>query len=98
VLDLLGDQDAIAVLRHTPAALQQAVSALPTLMPLSLCLAPCAARNSVLLEQASEADLHRVGIHAEPGEQTLKDMVRLCAGHDLLHLRQLDRIRGAITS
>jgi DinB superfamily len=50
--------------------------------------------NLRLLEQASDADLHRVGVHVERGEESLSHMVQLYAGHDLLHLRQLDRIRG----
>jgi hypothetical protein len=40
------------------------------------------------------ADLARVGLHAERGEESLEHMRRLYAGHDLLHLRQLDRIRA----
>jgi uncharacterized damage-inducible protein DinB len=48
--------------------------------------------NLVLLELATAADLQRVAVHAERGEQTLEQMVRLCAGHDLLHLNQIERI------
>jgi hypothetical protein len=53
--------------------------------------------NLSLLQDASDADLDRVGLHAERGEESLRHMVRLYAGHDLLHLRQLDRIRSAVT-
>jgi hypothetical protein len=49
-----------------------------------------------VIGNASPADLARVGIHAERGEETLADMIRLCAGHDLLHLAQLARIRQAL--
>ncbi|HEX2443169.1 MAG TPA: DinB family protein [Vicinamibacterales bacterium] len=52
--------------------------------------------NLALLEGASDADLNRVGLHAERGEESLGHLVRLYAGHDLLHLRQLDRIREAV--
>ena len=52
--------------------------------------------NLKLLERASAADLQRVGIHAERGEETLAHIIRLYAGHDLLHLRQLQRIRAAV--
>ncbi len=38
----------------------------------------------------------RVGIHSERGEERLDHMVRLYAGHDLVHLRQLDRIFEAV--
>lgn len=41
------------------------------------------------------ADLVRVGIHGERGEESLDRMRKLYAGHDLLHLAQLERIRAA---
>jgi uncharacterized damage-inducible protein DinB len=50
-----------------------------------------------LLDGASEADFARVGVHAERGEETVAHMVRMFAGHDLMHLRQLERIRRAVT-
>lgn len=49
--------------------------------------------NVQLLERASAEDLKRVGVHAERGEETLAHIIRLYAGHDLLHLRQIERIR-----
>ena len=52
--------------------------------------------NLALVEGASEADLQRTGVHAERGDQTLQAMIRLSAGHDLVHLRQVERIRRAI--
>jgi len=52
--------------------------------------------NVRLLERASEDDLRRVGLHTERGEETLAHVIRLYAGHDLLHLRQIERIRAAI--
>jgi hypothetical protein len=52
--------------------------------------------NLALLEGASDADLNRVGLHAERGEESLRHMIKLYAGHDVLHLRQLDRIRKAV--
>jgi uncharacterized damage-inducible protein DinB len=48
--------------------------------------------NLKLLERASTADLQRVSVHAERGEETLAHMIKLYAGHDLLHIRQLQRI------
>ena len=48
--------------------------------------------NLRLLERATDADLQRVVVHAERGEESLAHIIRLYAGHDLLHLRQLDRI------
>jgi hypothetical protein len=39
----------------------------------------------------------RDGVHAERGEESVEHMIRLYAGHDLLHLEQLARIRRAVT-
>ena len=55
------------------------------------------AANLRLLAGASDDDLRRLGVHAERGEESVEHMIRLYAGHDLLHLRQLDRIRQAVT-
>jgi hypothetical protein len=49
--------------------------------------------NLRLLANATPDDLQRVGVHAERGEESVALMVRLYGGHDLLHLRQLARIR-----
>jgi hypothetical protein len=54
--------------------------------------------NLGLLAGASEEDRHRVGVHAERGEESVAHMIRMYAGHDLLHLQQLDRIRAAVTA
>jgi uncharacterized damage-inducible protein DinB len=52
--------------------------------------------NLRLLERATPADLERVGVHGERGEESLAHMIRLYAGHDLLHLRQIKRIAEAV--
>jgi hypothetical protein len=52
--------------------------------------------NLRLLKEASPADLQRVGVHAERGDESVEHMIRMYAGHDLLHLRQLARIREAV--
>jgi uncharacterized damage-inducible protein DinB len=54
--------------------------------------------NLRLLAAGSEADLARVGIHAERGEESVGHMLRMYAGHDLLHVRQLERIRHAVVT
>jgi uncharacterized damage-inducible protein DinB len=54
--------------------------------------------NLRLLTAASEADLARVGVHAERGDESVAHMLRLYAGHDLLHLRQIARIRETVTT
>ena len=53
--------------------------------------------NLRLIERATPADLERVGVHAERGEESAGYLCRLYAGHDLMHLRQLDRVRGAVS-
>lgn len=52
--------------------------------------------NLRLLERASPADLQRVGVHVERGEESLEQLRRLYAGHDRLHLRQIARVRRAV--
>jgi hypothetical protein len=54
-------------------------------------------RNLQLLKRATGEDLRRVGLHSERGEESVEHMIRLYAGHDLLHLQQLARIRNAVT-
>ena len=52
--------------------------------------------NVRIWERLGPADLVRVGIHGERGEESLEHMRRLYAGHDVLHLRQLERIRAKL--
>jgi hypothetical protein len=52
--------------------------------------------NLELLRRLTPEDRRRVGIHAERGEESIEHMMRMYAGHDLLHLRQLERIRAAV--
>lgn len=49
--------------------------------------------NLRLVDRTSPADLTRVGIHRERGEESLEHLRRLYAGHDLLHLQQIERVR-----
>jgi hypothetical protein len=52
--------------------------------------------NLRLVERASPDDLKRVGVHVERGDESLAHLLRLNAGHDLLHLRQIERVRQAV--
>ena len=52
--------------------------------------------NLRLVDSASPAELKRVGVHVERGEESLEHLIRLYAGHDLLHLRQIERVRHAV--
>jgi hypothetical protein len=49
--------------------------------------------NLRLLSTMPETDRSRVGVHAERGEESVAHMMRLYAGHDLLHIRQIERIK-----
>ena len=52
--------------------------------------------NLRLLRGATSDDLQRVMRHAERGDEPLGKMIALYAGHDLVHLAQIRRIRQAI--
>jgi hypothetical protein len=52
--------------------------------------------NLSLQRSFAPADWDRVGVHAERGEESLRLMARLYAGHDLVHLRQIGRIRATL--
>jgi uncharacterized damage-inducible protein DinB len=53
--------------------------------------------NLRLVTRASPEDLERVGVHSERGDESVAHMMRLYAGHDLLHLRQIERIRESVS-
>jgi uncharacterized damage-inducible protein DinB len=50
-----------------------------------------------LLAGLTPAQQKRVGMHSERGEESVEHLVRLYAGHDVLHLNQIDRIRKAVS-
>lgn len=52
--------------------------------------------NLRVLAGLSADDWERVGVHATRGEQTLRVMTQWWAGHDLLHLHQIERISRSI--
>jgi uncharacterized damage-inducible protein DinB len=49
--------------------------------------------NVRLFEHATDEDFKRVGMHSERGAESLRHLLKLYAGHDLVHLRQIERIR-----
>ena len=53
--------------------------------------------NLKVIERASPQDLRRVGVHVERGEESLEHHRQLYAGHDLMHLGQIARIREAVS-
>jgi hypothetical protein len=52
--------------------------------------------NLRLLRRATPEDMQRVMRHAERGDEPLGHMIKLYAAHDLVHLKQIARIRQAI--
>lgn len=50
--------------------------------------------NLRLLAGQPDEAFERVGVHAERGEESVRHLIRLYAGHDLVHLRQLERIQA----
>ena len=68
-------------------------------VPLDLALAQIRTLRSAnlwLLGGLTPGQLRRGGIHSERGRETVEHLARLMAGHDLLHQRQIDRIKRAI--
>ena len=54
------------------------------------------ASNLRLLRRLRPEQLDRVGLHSERGEESVRHLIRLYAGHDLLHRNQLERIRKGL--
>ena len=52
--------------------------------------------NMRLLRSLSDDEFERVGVHDERGEESVRRLMRLYAGHDLVHLRQIARIRDTM--
>ncbi len=81
------DQDAWADrLRYRDADLAAALADFATLR----------AGNLRLFSAASPEQMERAMLHSERGEERLSYIRRMYAGHDLVHLRQIARIRHAI--
>ena len=53
-------------------------------------------RTLRLLRALDPSELERVGMHAERGPESVRLNMALTAGHDLVHRRQIARIRAAI--
>jgi len=48
--------------------------------------------NLALLESLTPEQWRHYGMHSERGQETIEQMVRMTAGHDINHLQQIDRI------
>jgi hypothetical protein len=56
------------------------------------------AANLRLWRSLGESGLRRAGLHAERGLETVGQLIRLLAGHDLVHRGQITRILGGRAS
>jgi len=54
------------------------------------------AANISLLKRLPEESWERVGLHAERGEESIRKMVYMYAGHDRHHLKQIETIRTGL--
>jgi uncharacterized damage-inducible protein DinB len=53
-------------------------------------------RTIELLRGLTPAEWERAGVHSERGRESVRHTVNLQAGHDIVHLRQIARIKAAI--
>jgi hypothetical protein len=51
--------------------------------------------NLALLKSITPAQWKHHGIHSERGPETIEDMVRMYAGHDINHIQQIERALSA---
>ncbi|HEY0784068.1 MAG TPA: DinB family protein [Thermoanaerobaculia bacterium] len=81
------DQDAWAErLRYSDAKLDEAMEQLRVLRGV----------NVRLYRSLDGKQLDRVGLHSERGPESVRHILRLVAAHDLVHRRQIERIKRAI--
>jgi DinB superfamily len=52
--------------------------------------------NVAVLSKLTEEEWERFGMHEERGKETLRQMVRMYAGHDVNHLKQIDAMVKAL--
>ncbi|HWR17848.1 MAG TPA: DinB family protein [Terriglobales bacterium] len=50
--------------------------------------------NLRLYESLSQAEWNKYGMHSERGKETVEAIVKLAAGHDINHLRQIEGLLG----
>jgi hypothetical protein len=53
--------------------------------------------NVRLLKSLSPEKLQRYGKHSERGKESVEHMMKLYAAHDLVHLKQIERIKGVVS-
>jgi len=56
---------------------------------------PASARTGCLLKSLTPEQWKHCGMHSERGQETIGHIVRMTAGHDINHLRQIEQILPA---
>ena len=54
------------------------------------------AANLAWVQSLSDEELDRAGIHEERGEESVRRIVKLLAAHDIVHCRQIERIKAVL--
>jgi len=54
--------------------------------------------NLALADRLSDEELDREGLHSERGPESVRMIIRMMAGHDLVHRRQIQRIKDSFTN
>lgn len=85
---------------HYPGYDQEAWAALPVPAYSELLAAFASLRRSnvLLIEETPTEEWSKAAIHQERGEESFDLAVRLLAGHDIAHLKQLDQTVAAVTT
>ena len=84
---------------HHPAYDQDAWTQLPrpSFPELLAAFASLRRANVWLIEEVPTSDYQKTGIHEERGPQTFETAVKIVAGHDIAHLKQLHETLAAVT-
>jgi DinB superfamily len=93
VRSILGADDGAPIIAYDQNAWQRALNynsreLVPTLEAFSA----ARANNLRLYRSLTEAQWNKYGLHSERGKESVRDTVRLQAGHDRNHLRQIEAL------
>jgi hypothetical protein len=92
---ILGGPDGIPIHAYDQNAWQQSLRYNDRELAPTLDAFTAARDNNVRLYRSlTEADWNKYGLHSERGRESVRDTVRLQAGHDLNHLRQVEALLG----
>lgn len=90
---ILGGREGSPIIAYDQDAWQQAMRYNDReLVPTLDAFAAARENNLILYRNLTEEEWNRYGIHSERGRESVRDTVRLNAGHDINHLRQIEAI------